>query len=142
MVLLLEAPWSVYAADSWNCSERESEEILKARDARLSILGICFGGQVIARSFGGIVPRAPHYEIGWHPVDSYGESLIPGGDWFQFHYDRGTTPPLARTLASSPKALQAFQMDTLLSLQFHPEVNVSVFRTWLDAGADVELGSL
>ena len=42
-------------------------------------------------------------EIGWHQVGTDAPDLVPGGPWFQWHFDRFDVPPggveLARNAA-------------------------------------------
>src|SRR5439155_6998262 len=47
---------------------RERELLRRAVEADVSVLGICFGGQQLARELGGNSFRAGVSEIGWLPV--------------------------------------------------------------------------
>ena len=41
-----------------------------AADAGVALLGVCFGGQLLAQAFGGSVARSTTPEIGWYDVDT------------------------------------------------------------------------
>jgi len=109
----------------------ELTAVRRAHAAGVPMLGICFGGQLLARALGGSVGRAPSPEFGWHVVHSDDEKLVPEGPWFQWHYDRFTVPPGATEIARSPKAPQAFVLGRTLGLQFHPEVSSEVLEAWM-----------
>jgi len=109
----------------------ELDAVRAAHAASVPMLGICFGGQLLARALGGRVGRAPSPEFGWHVVHSDDEKLVPEGPWFQWHYDRFTVPPGATEIARSPKAAQAFVIGRTMGLQFHPEVTSDVLAAWM-----------
>ena len=105
------------------------------------MLGLCFGGQMLARVLGGEVSRGDIAEIGWLPVRTTDPELVPQGPWFQWHFDTFTTPPGATLIAESDVAPQAFVWGRSLGLQFHPEVTPEIMHDWvreyrheLDAG--------
>ena len=62
----------------------------RAVDADIPVLGLCFGGQMLARVLGGEVFRGERAEIGWLPVRSTDPELVPEGPWFQWHFDSFT----------------------------------------------------
>ena len=86
----------------------------------IPFLGVCFGGQLLASSLGGSVHRSAHPEIGWTDVDTDDESLVPSGPWFQWHFDRFTTPPGARAVARNASAVQASQCRQQVVLTMAP----------------------
>jgi GMP synthase-like glutamine amidotransferase len=94
------------------------------------VLGLCYGGQVLAQVLGGNVERAPEPELGWHPVQTTAPATIDEGPWLQWHYDRFTVPPGAEVLATSPQAVQAFARGRHLGVQFHPESTIEIAREW------------
>lgn len=135
VLIPMGAPWG-----AWDdgCIGRwllpEVEWLRHAIGADIPVLGICFGGQLIARALGGTVARAPKAEIGWTPIHSDDPTLVPTGPWFQFHYDRWTVPEGARELARNSAASQAFQHGRSLAVQFHPELTAHGLLGWLNAG--------
>lgn len=132
VIVPLGARWPVYDAalrDSWVGAEMAM--IRRAVDAGVGVLGVCFGGQLVAQAFGGSVSRSPAPEIGWYDVVSDDERVVPGGLWFQWHFDRWTLPPGATEIARTPNASQAFILGTALALQFHPELDSELLETWL-----------
>jgi GMP synthase-like glutamine amidotransferase len=110
---------------------REARLMERALDADVPILGLCFGGQLLARVLGGEVYRGDEAEIGWLPVRSDQPDLVPEGPWFQWHFDLMTAPPGARVIAESDVGLQAFASGRSLGLQFHPEVTPEIMDVWV-----------
>ena len=131
-VVPMGSPWGVWEDERiGNWSLPELKLILEVHNAGIPILGICFGGQLMARVLGGSVARGPKAELGWYVVLSDDESLIARGPWFQYHWDRWQLPPGATEIARSPLASQAFTFGRTLALQFHPEIDANVLDTWL-----------
>jgi GMP synthase-like glutamine amidotransferase len=129
-VMLLGAPWSTYDPTVASWVEPELEMLRRADQAGVPVLGICFGGQMLAT--GGSVHRTPVPEIGWHLV--HGDDHGLDGAWFQWHYDRWVSPPDAVEVARSTAASQAFVLRRNLALQFHPEVDAASVKGWLENG--------
>ena len=107
--------------------------------AGVPVLGICFGAQLLAAAFGGVVEDAGAQEIGWVTIDSVDPGLIPPGPWLEFHHDRCLPPAQATVLARNALGVQAFRLGRHLAVQFHPEVDGEPFRLWLDSGGRKEI---
>ncbi len=138
VIVPLGARWAVYDERvPWIADE--SAMVRRALDAGVGVLGVCFGGQLLASALGGTVARSPEPEIGWREVHSDNPALVPPGPWFQWHFDRLTTPPGAVDVARNASATQAFRQGRALGLQFHPEVDAALVDYWIaeDAGADL-----
>lgn len=110
---------------------REAELMRRAVDADVPVLGLCFGGQMLARVVGGEVFRSDESEIGWLPVRTRDPELVPEGPWFQWHFDSFTLPPGAEVVAESDVGPQAFVWGRSLGLQFHPEVTLEIMDDWV-----------
>jgi GMP synthase-like glutamine amidotransferase len=117
--------------DSVPWIEREMGLLAQAAQADVPILGICFGGQLLARVLGGRSFRGERSEIGWLPVRTREPSLVSEGPWFQWHFDTFTTPPGARLIADSEAGPQAYVIGRSLGLQFHPEVTPQIMERWV-----------
>ena len=79
-IVPLGARWAVYddrLADRWVAGEIAMAR--RALSAGVGVLGVCFGGQLLARALGGTVARSPLPEVGWHEVSSSRSDLVPGG---------------------------------------------------------------
>lgn len=109
----------------------EMAYLREADAAGVPILGLCFGGQILARVLGGEVSRAPRAEVGWYPVDSDDTALVEAGPWLEFHYDHFTVPAGGTTIARTADAIQAFTFGPHLGLQFHPEISEDLLDAWL-----------
>ena len=135
LVVFLGAPWGAWddgCIGNWLTPELELMKKLVTEDK--PVLGICFGGQLMARALGGTVAPGQHPEIGWTYIHSDEPELVGNGPWFQFHYDRFTVPPGAKEIARNPVAPQAFTIKKSLGVQFHPELDSAALKGWLDEG--------
>jgi GMP synthase-like glutamine amidotransferase len=111
---------------------RERELLAAATEADVPILGICFGGQLLARTLGGRSFRG-EAEVGFLPVRTNDSGLVPEGPWFQWHFDTFTLPPGAELIADSDAGPQAFTFGRSLGVQFHPEVTTEIMDLWVEA---------
>lgn len=139
-LVVMGAPWGAWddaAIGSWLLPE--IEWLREADHAGVPVLGICFGGQLLARTHGGSVARAPRSEIGWSLIWSDEPDLVGPGPWFQWHFDRWEVPPDAREIARNSRASQAFVLRRNLAVQFHPELDADALRGWIDLGGREQL---
>jgi GMP synthase-like glutamine amidotransferase len=140
VIVPLGARWPVYddaLRGTWVGAE--TQLVREAAEAGVALLGVCFGGQLLAEAFGGSVERSTIPEIGWYDVDSDNPNLVPDGPWFQWHFDRWTLPPGATEIARTANASQAFVLGRALALQFHPEIDSKLLDLWLDGDRDGEV---
>jgi GMP synthase-like glutamine amidotransferase len=107
--------------------------IERALEVGVPVLGVCFGGQALARVLGGTVARAARSERGFLTLTSSDHDLVPPGPWMAFHYDAFTVPPGGELIASTPDAAHAFTHGPHMGLQFHPEISPGVFEAWWDS---------
>lgn len=115
--------------DSW--IHDELDRIRKQHAADKPMLGICFGGQLLADALGGNVEEAPVTELGWYEIDVDDMCPIQAGPWMQWHHDRFESPPGSTVLARTSAAEQMFRIGTTVGTQFHPEVDVPHIEGWL-----------
>ena len=117
--------------DSVPFVQREALLFEDAIEGDVPILGLCFGGQMLARVLGARVYRSEKSEIGWLPVRTNDPELVGEGPWFQWHFDVFTAPPGADVLAVTDTGPQAFVSGRSLGLQFHPEVTPAIMEQWV-----------
>jgi GMP synthase-like glutamine amidotransferase len=121
--------------DSVRWIEHEADLLRQAVDRDVPVLGLCFGGQLLARVLGGRVFPAEREEIGWLPVQTRDPDLISEGPWFQWHFDAFTSPPGSQVVATTDVGDQAYTIGRSLGLQFHPEVTPEIMADWVRAYA-------
>ena len=112
----------------WLAAERAALD--RALATGVPVLGICFGGQHLARALGGTVARAPRPEVGWLEIETSAPDVVPPGPWLQWHRDAFTLPPGAEQLARSEAGVQAFRAGPHLGVQFHPEATPAIALDW------------
>lgn len=132
-------PWSEAAAQ-WTTD---------VVDRQIPLLGICYGHQLLAYAMGGEVgPNPTGREFGTVPIslhDSAHQDLLFAETPPQFLAQTGHTqtvlrlPPIATRLAFSPQdACQAFAVGRRAwGVQFHPEYDTKVARTYIEQTAEV-----
>jgi len=150
-LIILGGPMNVYEEDVYPYLKDEDILIKEAVKRRIPVLGICLGGQLIAKATGAKVNKGAKKEIGWYDL-----LLTPGGKAdkvfknsperltvFQWHGDTFDIPSDATLLAGSvlfPN--QAFRIgDNIYGLQFHLEVTQKMISRWINEYKD-ELSSL
>ena len=134
LLIVLGGPMSVNDDDSlpWLAAERRFIRDMIDQD-RAAVLGICLGGQLIARALGARVGPSPEREVGWWPV----EAVPPAGGApdparfpfpgrvavLHWHGEAFDLPAGAVWLARSEGCPhQAMQFGRrVIGLQFHPE---------------------
>ena len=110
---------------------REAALLEDAVGRDVPVLGLCFGGQMLARVLGAAGYRGEISEIGWLPVRTEDPELVPEGPWFQWHFDTFPLPEGATLIADSDAGPQAFVAGRSLGLQFHPEVTTDIMDEWV-----------
>jgi GMP synthase-like glutamine amidotransferase len=130
----------------------EIELLRDALAARLPVLGVCLGAQLVAAAAGAEVRRAPAPEIGWFEVELTAAGTddpvlgrlperFTAYEWHSYAFDH---PAGAVELARSAVCSQAFRLgDAAWAVQFHPEVTPEIVRAWaLDYESDPDAVSL
>ncbi len=143
LIVPLGAPWGAWddvCIGNWLIPE--VEWIRGLVDSGKPVLGICFGGQLVARALGGTVGPAPRSEVGWTTIASDWPELVSNGPWFEFHDDRWSVPPGATEIARNPAASQAFIVKKTLAVQFHPELEATTLQGWFDWGGEKKARSI
>jgi GMP synthase (glutamine-hydrolysing) len=122
---------------------QELDWIGRFADAGGRYLGICLGGQLLARALGAAVRHHPEgiNEIGYYPVrpTEVGRALMPEPlHVYHWHQEGFEVPSGAELLvAGQDFPNQAFRFGShAYGLQFHPEVTPDVALRWLDSAAD------
>jgi GMP synthase-like glutamine amidotransferase len=105
-------------------------------------LGICFSGQMLAHILDADVEKNRKIEIGVHDItlteaginDAVFKNIRPNFKTFQWHSDCFKIPDGCSNLAESDITTnQAFHYKNAVGLQFHPEADITIAKTWVDA---------
>lgn len=120
----------------------ERDLLRRAVDARVPVLGVCLGMQMLALALGARLLRRAGTEVGFAPIDVLVDDplLAPLGrrpSVLHWHADQVTLPDGATLLASTPTTpVQAFRLGSALGLQFHLEVDATLLGLWLSLPDD------
>ena len=147
MVLVMGGEMNVYQEDKHPWLASETRIIRQAVDSGKAVLGVCLGGQLLARALDAQVHLGAATEIGLIPigltaqgkVDPLFEGLDPV-EAVEWHDDTFEIPSGAVQLAASEGcAHQAFRFGTAAyGLQFHPEVSPDMLAEWIKAAGEVQ----
>jgi GMP synthase-like glutamine amidotransferase len=145
-LIILGGPMNVYEEKAYPYLKDIDLLIREAVEKELPTLGICLGGQLIAKTLGAPVTRNPVKEIGWYKLRLTPEGIrsplftgLPEEfPVFQWHGDTFVLPGGVSHLASTAGcANQAFSCgEKVFALQFHLEVTPEIINTWADVYAD------
>lgn len=118
---------------------QEKALIASLLEARVPLLGVCLGSQLVAEAAGGSVRRATRPEIGWHSVEVTAAGadgpligpLAPHFVAFGWHSYEATLPENADPLAASAVCNQAYRIgERAWGIQFHAEVSERDALEW------------
>lgn len=136
LLLLLGSARSGCAQEQHDVVEAEASLVRGSLDAGTPVMGICYGGQLLAHALGGTIQQAETAEFGWHRIESVDAQLCPPGPWAQFHSDSFKSAPTSRVLGTSTAGCQGFVDESraarAIGWQFHPEVAGARFLEWID----------
>lgn len=138
-IILTGSEASILEREPW--VDHEVEFVRQAFHEGFSILGSCYGHQLLVLSLAGpaYVGRSREPEIGWIPIDITMESplLGPKGTAYTFsvHFDevRNLKEPFMVLASTDISPIQAFGMKgrNIWGLQIHPEIDVKSARELL-----------
>lgn len=136
-VVIFGGPMSANDPDDW--LKREIDWIDVPLREEKPFLGVCLGGQMLARNLGHRVAPHPlgHAEIGYYPIRPTRESESCFGRGYpstvyQWHREGFDLPRGATLLAEGDTfEVQAFRYGrNAIALQFHPEVTYAMMCRW------------
>jgi GMP synthase (glutamine-hydrolysing) len=123
-----EADWLIALGGEMNCDDEaafpflsdEKRLLAQAVEQNKAVLGLCLGGQILARALGAEVRQHDGWEVGWHPIQVASAARIVA---FQWHQDVFDLPAGAQRIASNQFCQnQGFLFGAgAVGLQFHPE---------------------
>lgn len=123
-----EFDWAISLGGGMNCDEEklypylldQKRLLVEAVERKKAVLGLCLGGQLLARALGAEVRQHEGWEAGWHPVQLANASRLVTFQWHQDAFEVPTGAQRIATGAFCPN--QGFLFgDCAVGLQFHPE---------------------
>lgn len=131
-VISMGGPMNVDQVEEFPCLGQEMVYLRLAHAARVPIVGVCLGAQLIAAALGGDVSSMAQPQIGWYPIRlgfaGTTDPLLAGTGWssvqFHIHGQEVTRlPDNAVVLADSDACkIQAFKVgSTTYAFQHHFE---------------------
>jgi GMP synthase (glutamine-hydrolysing) len=152
-LVILGGPMNVDEVDRYAFLGPELSWVRQAIHARMPVLGICLGAQLMAKALGARVYPNSVKEIGWYAMElmpgAARDPLFSGSQGleivFQWHGDTFDLPPGAVHLAQSEHCRQqAFRYGTsAYGFQFHIEMTPELVDLWLnEPGNRRELASV
>ena len=140
-LVVLGGDQSAVNADADPLLAREAALLREMLAAEVPVLGICLGGQMLAHALGGTVRHVGRV-VEWRglrktataagdPVFGALEEPVPALHWNEDVFE---APPGASVLLEpAPAGVEAFRAGTAWGVQYHPDVDRSVFEDWMRA---------
>lgn len=144
-ILVGGTPISAYAVEDHHFLIAEERYLQSALRVGKPCLGICFGGQLIAKILGADVRKAKRKEIGVYELEltsaGNAESLLEAFPVrfpaFQWHGDTFDIPPGGELLVTGVDCPnQMFRSGTAIGVQFHLEITSDEVESWTSAYSD------
>jgi len=151
LLLVMGGEMNVYQEDKHPWLIAETAAIRQTVDAEIPVLGVCLGGQLLAKALGAQVHLGAATEIGLVPItltpQGKTDPLFEGLDKLaavEWHDDTFDIPNGAIRLASSEGcAHQAFRFGkSAYGLQFHPEVSPAMLAEWIKVASELQIDSV
>jgi len=147
-LVVMGGPMGAYEDERYPWMAAELARIAEAVEARVPVLAVCLGAQLLARAVGGRAYPGHGPEVGVLPVDVTADAaddplfgtLGPTIIALQWHGDTFDPPPGSELLATSDEYPQAFRIANAYGVQFHVEVTASMADEW--AGVPAYAASL
>lgn len=117
----------------WLAAERRL--VGRAAEDDVPVLGVCFGGQLLAQVLGGRVRQGAQPEIGWRRLESDDPSLVDPGPWVVWHGEVFEAPEGADIVARTEVAPHAFVLGPHMGIQFHPEITPELLALWVEGAS-------
>ena len=141
-VISLGSLWSPLD-DSNPAIRNELNLIAECHVRGIPVLGVCFGGQLVARTLGGAVFPLADPQIGFIPIHFHAlatEDIISTSQFFWNHL-AFSHPEHAEVLATTGRHIAGFRIDRSFAVQFHLDATPRLLARWTEEGRD-ELDSL
>jgi len=141
-VIIMGGPQS--ANDHDTVMQTELTWVKAALDAKIPMLGVCLGAQIMAKAAGAEIFPSPVRELGWFPLfhcketsnDALFKTMADGLTIFQWHGETFSLTESMTLVATHPDVpAQAFRLNRAqYGLQFHVEVHAAIIEQWIEYG--------
>ena len=106
----------------------------EAAHAGVPVLGICLGGQLLARALGAEVRRSPSRTVAWHELQPEQPDPIFAAPVHALHWNEDVfdlPEGAVELLGPRREGVEAFRFgECAWGVQFHPEVDAATLERW------------
>ncbi len=144
-IVITGSPAMVSQRHNW--SERAASWLAEAHQARIPMLGVCFGHQLLAHALGGRVGPNPHgrrmgtFEVALDAADDPLFGPLGNSAAFQAtHVEAVLEPPAGARVLGSTNGDSHHVLHfghASWGVQFHPEFDADIMRGYVRARADI-----